>query len=47
MTEFLIYPRKEAATPMCKLVAEGKRQAMKKAKAMFRVGKGAFARPAN
>lgn len=45
MTAYLIYPHKEAASPLCKLAAEGKRHAMKKARAMFRVGKGAYAVP--
>lgn len=43
--KFLIYPTKDAASPLCRLTAEGKRAAMKKARAMFRVGKGAYAVP--
>lgn len=42
---FLIYPHKGSTVPLCRLAADGKRAAMKKARAMFRVGKGAFAAP--
>lgn len=42
---FLIYPHRDAKVPLCRLAADGKRAAMKKARAMFRVGKGAFAVP--
>lgn len=45
MSQFYIYPHREAKAPLCKLAADGKRQAMKKARAMFRVGKGAFVVP--
>lgn len=44
--KFLIYPTKDAAAPLCRLAADGKRDAMKKARAMFRIGKGAYAVPA-
>lgn len=40
-TKFLILPHKEATVPMCRLAADGKRAAMKKARAMFRIPKGA------
>ena len=45
-SRFLIYPHREAKVPLCQLAADGKRAAMKKARSMFRIGKGAFAVPA-
>lgn len=44
---FLVYPSKDSATPLCRLAADNKRNAIKKARAMFRIGKGAFAVPAS
>lgn len=42
-TKYLILPHKEATVPMCRLAAETKRAAMKKARAMFRIPRGAVA----
>jgi hypothetical protein len=40
-SKFAIYPNKESKMPLCRLAAETKRAAMKKARAMFRIPKGA------